>query len=390
MKPLPHLHVINSLAKLGPVNVLHSIVCSMDRTRFTPIIVCLRGEDEAGNDGAFLRLGIEIVYLRYSLFYLECQPHRVAHRVATIARERGAAIVHAHGYHPDMVVSVMPEDFTKISTQHNISREDFRYGKGLLLGSYMDARLWHYLPKMNALVGITDYVAHYCRERLGATPKSEVYTILNGIDTSSFSPLSAEERTILRGELFPDLPSDAPLFVVVGSLSPRKDPLFIIETFARLLRSGALPDGATLLLLGKGELEERCRRAAERYEGSIRLLGFRHDVARYMRACDVLVSASHSEGFGLNVAEALLCGLSVVATDLPVYRELMMQEATLIDLLYPIGDGEALALALVSSLGRRLSPELHSRLCVHLAQERMARQYGEIYECLLDSNDDSR
>ena len=34
-----------------------------------------------------------------------------------------------------------------------------------------------------------------------------------------------------------------------------------------------------------------------------------------------MVSTSDREGFGLPVAEALACGTSVVATDIPVYRE---------------------------------------------------------------------
>lgn len=386
MKPLPHLHVINALTRLGPVNVLHSIVCAIDRTRFAPIIVCLRGEDEAGNDEAFRSLGIEIIYLRCSLLYLECLPYRVAERIAAIALERGVRIVHAHGYHPDMAVAALPEGFIKISTQHNISREDFTYGKGATLGRYMDWRLWRALPKMNALVGITDYVAQYCRQRLGANSTVEVCTVLNGVDTASFSPLSHEEREALRRELLPDLKPDAPLFVVVGSLSARKDPLLIIDAFARLLRSSLLPEGATLLLLGRGELEAQCRRAAEGLEGRVRLLGFRHDVAHYVQACDVLVSASHSEGFGLNVAEALLCGLRVVATDLPVYRELMMHERVLTDLLYPVGDGEALARALVRSVQRGQGHNLHSRLTEHLGQERMACEYAALYEHLIPYN----
>src|SRR3712207_7013773 len=45
-------------------------------------------------------------------------------------------------------------------------------------------------------------------------------------------------------------------------------------------------------------------------------LGYRHDVARVLAAADVFALPSHFEGLPMSVIEAMLTGLSVVATDI--------------------------------------------------------------------------
>lgn len=64
-----------------------------------------------------------------------------------------------------------------------------------------------------------------------------------------------------------------------------------------------------------------------------------------------LVSPSTYEGFGLPVLEALACGTAVVASDLPVHREITGGHADLVE----VGDVDALASALVSA--SRLAPD---------------------------------
>ena len=48
--------------------------------------------------------------------------------------------------------------------------------------------------------------------------------------------------------------------------------------------------------------------------GSVAFLGFRPDVPELLRGCDALVSPTRYEAYGLNVHEALCCGLPAFVT----------------------------------------------------------------------------
>ena len=90
--------------------------------------------------------------------------------------------------------------------------------------------------------------------------------------------------------------------------------------------------------------------------GRVRLSGRRDDAARVLASLDVFVSASRTEAFGMAMAEALACGVPVVATATEGAREII--EDGLTGSIVPIGDADALAAAVTTLLedeGRRLA-----------------------------------
>lgn len=110
----------------------------------------------------------------------------------------------------------------------------------------------------------------------------------------------------------------------VGTIEPRKN----LETlFAawRLLRR-RLEEAPSLVVCGRlGWKDEDLRRevAAGREEGWLHHPGYvsNPELAALFRGALFLAFPSHYEGFGLPVLEALSCGTPVVASDLPVLRE---------------------------------------------------------------------
>ncbi len=65
----------------------------------------------------------------------------------------------------------------------------------------------------------------------------------------------------------------------------------------------------------------------------------------------VFVASSKTEGWGLTVGEAMICGAAVACTDIDGYREMVTDNKT--GLLSPVGDAEALAANIIKLLDDR-------------------------------------
>jgi len=112
-----------------------------------------------------------------------------------------------------------------------------------------------------------------------------------------------------------------PELLHVGSTVPRKRIDVLLRVLAKV-RTGF--PGVRLLRAG-GRLTAEQRRLAEELglTGAIEELPFldRRELAALYRRAWLLLQPSAAEGFGLPVAEAQSCGTPVVASDLPVMRE---------------------------------------------------------------------
>lgn len=121
-----------------------------------------------------------------------------------------------------------------------------------------------------------------------------------------------------------------PVFLSVGTIEPRKGQEQTLDAFERLWRDGS---DARLVLVGKeGWMMERfAQRLRSHCELGQRLfwLGgisdeFLEEI--YARA-DCLIASSQTEGFGLPLIEAAQHGLSIIARDIPVFREIAASSA---------------------------------------------------------------
>ena len=117
-----------------------------------------------------------------------------------------------------------------------------------------------------------------------------------------------------------DLPPD-PFLLHVGSCIPRKRIDVLLEVFAA---ARADRPGLALVQVG-GEWTDAQRADLDRLgiAGSVRQVRgiSRAALAALYRRCAAALQPSDAEGFGLPVIEALACGAKVLASDLPVLRE---------------------------------------------------------------------
>jgi glycosyltransferase involved in cell wall biosynthesis len=113
------------------------------------------------------------------------------------------------------------------------------------------------------------------------------------------------------------------------------------------------------------------------------------DLAQLYCALDVFVSASHTESFGLALAEAMASGTAVVATETEGARELIQSGET--GLLVPIGNVDELAksiLALLADMNEtvRLGTAAQQSASTRFSVERMIAETEEIYRAEIQEN----
>jgi glycosyltransferase involved in cell wall biosynthesis len=113
-----------------------------------------------------------------------------------------------------------------------------------------------------------------------------------------------------------------PYFFFLGRIEEKKNIPFLIEAFKQAKEDGALAD-AQLLLAGKdGYGAEAAHRAASEC-ADVKILGYISDTdaAALLAGARAFVFPSRAEGFGLPLLEAMDTGTPVLASDIPVLRE---------------------------------------------------------------------
>jgi glycosyltransferase involved in cell wall biosynthesis len=130
--------------------------------------------------------------------------------------------------------------------------------------------------------------------------------------------------------------SDRPYFVTVGTIEIRKNHPILLDVWERLVRSMG-PNAPELLVIGqRGWKAEATFRRLDNLgpiAGHVREITDCDDqeLASWIAGARALLMPSFVEGFGLPVIEALDLGTPVIASDLPVFREVAGDIPTFLD-----------------------------------------------------------
>jgi glycosyltransferase involved in cell wall biosynthesis len=208
--------------------------------------------------------------------------------------------------------------------------------------------------KLNA-----DYYAHYGADR------RRFFLLPWAVDNDRFteaSRLDPASRAALRERL--GIARDAVVFVFSAKLVERKDPMTLLQAYARMQHC----DRAAVLYLGDGELRPALETEARAHHlGGIVFAGFinQSELPKYYGAGDVFVLPSTYEPRGAVINEAMAAGLPVVVTDrCGSIGDIVLENDNAF--IYPAGDAAAL-----SAILDELTDD-------DALRARMARRSGEI------------
>jgi glycosyltransferase involved in cell wall biosynthesis len=196
----------------------------------------------------------------------------------------------------------------------------------------------------------------------------------------------ARDSGISRSQLLQELrlPRNARLIGVVGRLVPEKRVQDLIWA-ADLLR--VLHDNLRVLIIGEGPLRSQLEQYALKASDldHIRILGQREDVWRIMPHLDVLWNSDDNHGVSIAMLEAMAAGVPVVASDVPVNREVVIHGQT--GFLVPISvrSGRADRARVTNQLftdrelSSRISTAARQRIAERFSCEQMIRRQSAVY-----------
>ncbi|MDX5475450.1 MAG: glycosyltransferase family 1 protein [Bacillaceae bacterium] len=165
----------------------------------------------------------------------------------------------------------------------------------------------HILPKATHYVACSSAAAKWLFQR----KESEAIILKNGVDSNQFA-FSLENRISVREEWgFNDKHL---IFGHVGRLHEQKNHLFLIDTFAEVVKKN---NSARLVLVGDGplrlQIEERIKDL--KIEDKVLMLGIRSDIDKILQGFDMFVFPSLHEGLPVTLIEAQGAGLPCLISD---------------------------------------------------------------------------
>ncbi len=148
-------------------------------------------------------------------------------------------------------------------------------------------------------------------------------------------PLAVDEAFVRVGKAAPQRPA-TPYFVYVGTIEPRKNLLFLLAVWRRLIERHGARTPRLVIAGRRGWENENIIDVLERSHQLAPFLAEASDMtdaglARLMADSAGLVSPSFTEGFGLPVVECLAAGAPALISDIAAHREVGEDHAMFAD-----------------------------------------------------------
>jgi glycosyltransferase involved in cell wall biosynthesis len=332
------LYLIERLARAGTELHVLKVLQRLDRSRFEPVLCCL---SEETTDKSLLPKDVPHRLLGAGWNLVHPRTYLVYRRLRELIAREKPDVLHSFLF----VANVLGSFAARREKTPCVVASRGR------MGIEWKAHVLHRMTQRAAnrrcdlLICKTQAMAREA-ERLEGMPRERIRVIPNGveIDRFAFQPgAAAENRRLLQEEH--GISADGPLVIAVGNLKPVKGHRTLVEAAAALVDSFPRLQVA---IVGKGESAAELRAAIRSHELARRVFlpGNFEDVRPWMRAADVFVAPSLSEGMPNAVLEAMAMGLPVVLSDIPGHVEAAGPDAWY----FQPQDAEGLAQALADAL----------------------------------------
>lgn len=176
--------------------------------------------------------------------------------------------------------------------------------------------------RLQAVADQADLVIHAAQATRAQT-EAQLHR-LGRVPPGVVAPLGIDQTAPDRAALPRGLDLTVPYFIALGTIEPRKNHELLLDVWDRLAATGG-PLPKLLILGNRGWADADTLARLDRGQPGVQVLSGLSDgaVAALMQDARALLFPTLAEGYGLPALEAAALGLPVIATDLPVFREML-------------------------------------------------------------------
>lgn len=292
--------------------------------------------------------------------------------VADLLKSRGASIVHTHNYHSDVVGmwAARRLGLPAVTTVHGFTGGGFKNR----LYEWLQRRA---LMRFDAVIATSRPLAHHLAHQ--GLPPYRLHIVPNAWRPAGESLGRAEARAALQ------VPAEGQRAAWIGRVSGEKGPDVFIDTMAMLLDQ---PIAASVIGDGPEKRKLERRAAALGLSERVKWHGTVPDAGRLLRAFDVVVLSSRTEGTPIVLFEAMAAEAPVVATAVGGVPDVVSSDEAL---LVPPQNAAALAVAIRSVMSdprgaAQRARAARARLERDFAVEPWVARYKWVYERVLEAH----
>jgi glycosyltransferase involved in cell wall biosynthesis len=279
------------------------------------------------------------------------------------------AVVHSHGYKPDILLSWLrvPHRLICLATCHSWYSMSLKHR----ILEALDKRA---VRGFDHVIAVSDEIARDLTDN--GVPTRKVSLINNGIRVPRPGP---DARARIRAEM--GVAAGSRVIVQIGRLAQSKRNDLLLDAVAALPQ----PLAPHVWLIGEGDRKPMLMDSVREHglHDRVRFCGYRTDIPEIMTAADALAVTSDKEGLPITILEAMATHCPVISTNVGDIPHVLKdgRDAWLV----PAGDRAALARALAEALGqpelaRARAESAYREYCHAYSRDSMGSRYLEIYE----------
>ena len=241
----------------------------------------------------------------------------------------------------------------------------------------ISAYFGHYHPRVNAIICLSEYVKSSILAQ-GIMSSKKLHVIHKGVDISWFNSVSPATYDFQKSNL------NCKIITCVAHLRPVKGVDFLVQAAKMLSGDGDLH----FVFIGRGTNDPDFQRKLSKLPNHKRLhgIGEVEDIRSHMKACDIYVQPSISEGLGKTVIEAMAYSKPIIVTRCGGPEEIIQDQMS--GEVVPVKNADALANSIINFLkdmdrAKRMGQSAKSFLIKKLNIELTVDKTSKVYRSLL-------